>query len=81
MNWPLLLEGQFRKTPKILQNGQTGQKRGGQFRSAAKIRSLANKVAKFRNLAKFRRVAKFHSLYEIARILLLLICCSSSSAF
>ena len=38
MNWPLLHEGKFRKTPTILQNGQKGR---GQFRSAVKIRSPA----------------------------------------
>ena len=31
-NWLLLHEGQFRKTPKIVQKGQTSQKGGGQFR-------------------------------------------------
>ena len=51
MNWPLLYEGKFRKTPKIVQKDQTGQKGGGQFCSAAKICS----PAKFRNLLKFYR--------------------------
>ena len=29
MNWPLLHEGQFRKTPKIVQKGQTSRTGGG----------------------------------------------------
>ena len=37
MNWLLLHEGQFRKTLKFLQKGQTGQKGGGQFHSPCEI--------------------------------------------
>ena len=67
MNWPLLYEGQFKKTPKIVHKGQMGQKGGGQFRSPTKIR----RVAKFRNPCKITRILQGFFFYSSTALLLL----------